>query len=243
MGRTVRDVALLLGTLAGIDPDDKASAASRGKTLSDYTKCLDAKGLKGAKIGVVRKLFGFNDGVDAVLEEALAVMKRQGATLVDPAEIRTLGQFDDTATTVLLYEFKADLNAYLERLGPRAPVRSLKDIISFNERNRKKTMPYFGQDTFLKAEAKGPLTAKEYLEALEKNRRLSRSEGIDATMDKLKLDALVAPTSSPAWLTDLVNGDGHVGGGGSTTPAAVAGYPHISVPASLPPPDPFFSVT
>jgi amidase len=232
MGRTVRDVAVLLGVLAGVDPEDKATAASKGKLSSDYTKLLSSDGLRGARIGVVRKLLGFNDGVDALMEEALRVMKQKGATIVDPAEIATLGKFDDTEMTVFLYELKASLNAYLKKLG-RAPVHSLKEIIDFNKKNRTKEMPYFGQDIFLKSEAKGPLTSKEYLEALTTNRRLSRVEGIDATMDKLKLDALVGPSSPPAWLTDLVSGDGHVTGGGATTPAAVAGYPHITVPTGF----------
>jgi amidase len=142
-----------------------------------------------------------------------------------------MGKFNETEETVLYYELKADLNAYLATLGPRAPVHSLKEVVEFNERNKKKEMPYFGQDTFLKCEAKGPLTSKEYVEALEKNQLLSRKEGIDAVMDKFKLDALVAPTEGPAWLTDLVNGDHSTGR--STSPAAVAGYPHITVPAGF----------
>jgi amidase len=231
MGRTVRDVAILLGVLAGVDPDDKTTADGRDKSFADYTRFLDPKGLKGARVGVVRKMFGFNDAVDALINDALQTMQREGATVVDPAEIETMGKFDETETTVLHYELKADLNAYLATLGPRAPVRSLKDVIAFNERNKLKEMPYFGQDTFLKAQAKGPLSSKEYREALEKNRRLSRKEGIDAVMDKFKLDALVAPTEGPAWLTDLVAGD-HITGR-STTPAAVAGYPHITVPAGF----------
>ncbi|HET6178119.1 MAG TPA: amidase family protein, partial [Candidatus Sulfotelmatobacter sp.] len=186
-------------------------------------------GLKGARIGVARKYFGFNDAVDALMEESLDVMKRQGATLVDPADIKTLGKFDDTELVVFLYELKADLNAYLARLGSSAPVRTLKDIIEFNDRNRQKEMPYFGQDLFIKAEAKGPLTEKSYLDALSKNHELARTEGIDTIMNKHQLDALVAPTGGPAWLTDLVNGD-HVGGGSSNA-AAVAGYPNINVTA------------
>jgi amidase len=178
---------------------------------------------------VARKYFGFNDAVDALMEESLDVMKRQGATLVDPADIKTLGKFDDTELVVFLYELKADLNAYLARLGSSAPVRTLKDIIEFNDRNRQKEMPYFGQDLFIKAEAKGPLTEKSYLDALSKNHELARTEGIDTIMNKHQLDALVAPTGGPAWLTDLVNGD-HVGGGSSNA-AAVAGYPNINVTA------------
>jgi amidase len=229
MCRTVRDAAILLSVLTGVDPEDSATAASAGKSQTDYTQYCDPNGLKGARIGVARKYFGFNDAVDALMEESLDVMKRQGATLVDPADIETLGKFDDTELVVFLYELKADLNAYLARLGSSAPVRTLKEIIEFNDRNRQKEMPYFGQDLFIKAEAKGPLTEKTYLDALAKNHQLARTEGIDAIFNKHQLDALVAPTGGPAWLTDLVNGD-HVGGGSSNA-AAVAGYPNINVTA------------
>ena len=229
MCRTVRDAAILLGALTGVDAEDSATAASAGKSQTDYAQYCDPNGLKGARIGVARKYFGFNDAVDALMDEALEVMKRQGATLVDPADIETLGKFDDSELLVFLYELKADLNAYLARLGPSAPVRTLKDIIEFNDRNRQKEMPYFGQDLFVKAEGKGPLTEKAYLDALAKNHQLARTEGIDAIMDKHHLDALVAPTGGPAWLTDLVNGDHSAGG--SSNAAAVAGYPNINVAA------------
>ncbi len=216
MARTVADAAILLGALAG----------------KDYTKSLDANGLRGARIGVARdKFFGFNEETDRLMGAALGDMKKAGAEIVDPADIPTAGKFDDSELEVMLYEFKADLNAYLGALGPKARVHSLQDVIDFNERNRDKEMPYFGQDLMIKAQAKGPLTDKQYLEALEKDRRLSRTEGIDAVMGKYHLDALVAPTAGPAWCTDLPNGD-HVGGG-SSTPAAVAGYPNINVPAGF----------
>ena len=156
-------------------------------------------------------------------------MKRRGAEIVDPADIPTAGKFDDSESEVLHYEFKNDLNLYLGALGPKAPVHSLADVIAFNESHRDQEMPYFGQDLMIKAQAKGPLTSKEYLDALEKDHRLSRTEGIDAVMGKYRLDALVAPTAGPAWCTDLINGD-HAPGG-SSTPAAVAGYPNINVPA------------
>jgi amidase len=229
MCRTVRDAAILLGALTGADPDDTATAAGYGKWFTDYAQFLDANGLRGARIGVVRKYFGFNDGVDALMGQALDVLKTNGAELVDPAEIATSTLTGKNEEIVLTYELKADLNAYLARLGPSSPVRTLKEIIEFNEKNREKEMPYFGQDMFLKAEAKGPLTSKEYLDALNNNLRLARQEGIDATMDKFKLDALVAPTGGPAWLTDLVDGDN--AGGQSSTAAAVACYPSVSVPA------------
>jgi len=231
MCRTVRDAATLLGALTGVDPDDTATAASAGKSQTDYAQFCDPNGLKGARIGVARKYFGFNDAVDALMEQSLAAMKQQGATLVDPADIETLGKFDDTELLVFMYELKADLNAYLARLGPGARVHTLQEIIEFNDRNRQKEMPYFGQDLFVKAQGKGPLTEKTYVDALAKNHQLTRTEGIDAVMDKNHLDALVAPTGGPAWLTDLINGD-HVAGGSSNA-AAVAGYPNINVTAGF----------
>src|SRR5947199_1247123 len=229
MARTVRDAAILLGALAGVDLRDSVTAAANGKIATDYTRFLDPNGLKGARIGVARKYFGFSDAVDALMEHSIDVMKKQGAIIVDPADIPTLGKFDDSEMTVFMFELKADLNAYLARLGPSAPVKTLKDIIEFNDRNREKEMPYFGQDLFLKSEAKGPLTEKEYVDAVAKNRQLDRTQGIDAVMDKNKLDALVAPTGGPAWITDLITGD-HFGGGSSNA-AAVAGYPNINVTA------------
>jgi amidase len=231
MCRTIRDAAILLGALAGVDPADPATTASAGRSYTDYTQFCDPNGLKGARIGVVRKYFGFDDAVDALMEQSLDAMKKQGATVIDPAEIATFGKFDESELLVFMYELKADLNAYLARLGPGAPVKTLKDVIEFNERNREKEMPYFGQDLFLKAEAKGPLTEQAYLDALEKNHRLARTEGIDATMDKYHLDALVAPTAGPAWLTDLLDGDHDTGG--SSNAAAVAGYPNINVTAGF----------
>jgi amidase len=231
MCRTVRDAAIMLGALTGLDPRDPATANSQGKSFTDYSRFCDPNGLKGARIGIARKYFGFNDGVDTLMEQSIDAMKRQGATLIDPADIETLGKFDESELLVFMYELKADLNAYLANLGPSAPVRTLKDIIDFNERNKQKEMPYFGQDLFVKAETKGPLTEKTYLDAIEKNHQLARTEGIDATMDKYHLDAVVAPTGGPAWITDLINGD-HVAGGSSNA-AAVAGYPNINVTAGF----------
>jgi amidase len=231
MCRTLRDAAILLGALAGVDAEDGATLDGRRRNFPDYTRFLDPDGLRGARIGVVRKYFGFSDTVDALMEESLVLMKKQGATVVDPAEIATFGKTGENELLVLLYELKADLNVYLTRLGPGAPVRSLAEVIKFNEDNRDKEMPYFGQDMLIKAEAKGPLSSREYLEALNNNLRLARKEGIDATMDKFNLDVLVAPTGGPAWLTDLVNGDNSVGG--SANAAAVAGYPSVSVPAGF----------
>jgi amidase len=229
MCRTVTDAAILLGVLTGTDSRDNATKAATGKSFADYTKFLDANGLKGARIGVHRKAFGFNDAVDRLIGDCIDIMKRRGATIVDPADIPTNGKFDDSELEVLLYEFKADLNSYLASLGPNAPVKSLKEIIAFNEQYRDREMPYFGQDLFVKAQAKGPLTEKAYRDALAKDQRMSRKEGIDFVMDKNKLDALIAPTGGPAWPTDWINGD-HFTGGYSTA-SAVAGYPHITVPA------------
>ena len=228
MARTVTDAAILLGALAGVDPDDLATAASAGKALSDYTPYLDPKGLQGARIGVVRKLLGFDPRVDALMNGALAEMKRQGAEIIDPAEIETLGKFGKTEDLVLKYEFKTDLNAYLASLAPGFAMKTLADLIAFNEKYKELEMPYFGQEVFIESEEKGSLTTKEYLDALENNHKMARTDGIDATMDKLKLDALVAATGGPAWMTDLVNGD-HFSGGSSEA-AAVAGYPDITVP-------------
>ncbi|MGC1618354.1 MAG: amidase [Candidatus Acidiferrum sp.] len=231
MCRTVRDAAILLGALTGVDPNDSATAASEGKSHKDYTKFLDADGLKRARIGVLRKAFGFNPAVDKLMEAALEVMKKRGATLVDPVEFETVGKYEKTEFLGFMYELKADLNAYLAWLGPNTPVKTLKEIIEFNEKNAAKEMPYFGQENFLKAEEKGPLTTPEYIEAIKKNHELTGKEGIDATMDKHKLDAIVAPTGGPAWLTDIVNGDAF--GGGSSEFAAVAGYPNINVLAGF----------
>src|SRR4051794_17480137 len=178
MCRTLRDAAILLSALTGVDAYDPATAASAAKAQADYAKFCDPNGLKGARIGVARKSFGFSDAVDALMEQALDVMRKQGATLIDPADVATMGKFDDSESTVFLYELKADLNAYLASLGPSAPVKTLKDIIDFNDRNRQKEMPYFGQDMFLKSQAKGPLTEKEYTDALAKNHQLARTDGI-----------------------------------------------------------------
>lgn len=229
MARTVSDAAIILGALAGNDPRDEATNAGRGKSFTDYTKFLDKDGLRGVRLGVARKHFGFNERVDKLMSDLLAEMKKLGAILVDPADIPTTGKFDDSEFEVLLYEFKTDLNAYLAGLGPEAPVHSLKEVIAFNEKNRDREMPYFGQDIMIKAEAKGPLTSKAYLAALRKNDLLTRTQGIDFVMKKHKLDALIAPTGGPSWPTDWINGDHFTGGYSSAS--AVAGYPHITVPA------------
>jgi amidase len=233
MARTVRDAAIVLGALTGVDPRDSATNASAGKSFPDYTRFLDANGLKGARIGICRdRYMGYSPKTDKLVEGAIDVLKQAGATIVDPANITTAGKFDDAEFEVLLYEFKADLNAYLASLGPAAPAQTLADLIRFNDQNAAREMPYFGQEIFEQAEKKGPLTESKYTQARAKCIRMARTAGIDAVMNKHKLDALVAPTQGPVWKIDLVNGDG--GGGGSfTQPAAVAGYPHITVPMGL----------
>jgi amidase len=230
MTRTVRDAAILLNAMIGVDPRDPPTARGRTKGFKDYTQFLNADGLRGARIGVAReKYFGYSATADKVVDEAIQQLKRLGAVIIDPANIPTAGKFDDSEFEVLLYEFKADLNAYLSALGPKAPVRTLKDIIDFNDANREQEMPYFGQEIMLMAQKKGPLSERKYRAALAMNLRMSRAQGIDATMERYRLDALVAPTGSPAWPTDLINGDHYIGA--SSTPAAVAGYPNIQVPA------------
>ena len=229
MARSVTDGAILLGALAGADPDDPITKVGGLKGAPDYTRFLDPGGLRGARIGIPRKgLFGQSPAADRLAEAAIEALKNLGAVIVDPADIATVGEMDKSELDVLLHEFKADLNAYFASLGPKAPVRSLADAIAFNEAHKDREMPYFGQEIFLQAEKKGPLTSRAYLDALAKNHRLSRAMGIDLTMEKYTLDALVAPTSGPPSLTDLVNGD--CGPGGSSTIPAVAGYPHLTVP-------------
>ncbi|HYL35527.1 MAG TPA: amidase [Bryobacteraceae bacterium] len=229
MARTVRDAAILLGAMTGLDPRDPATKAAEGKALNDYTRFLDPRGLKGARLGVERKFFGGNAATDHILEECLSLMKREGAQLVDPANLPSHGQYDDDEFQVLLYEFKADLNAYLSGLKLR--VRSLADLIAFNREHRRQEMPYFEQEIFEKAQAKGPLTEPAYRDARARCVKLSRAQGIDAVISQNKLDAIVAPTTVPAPFNDLVLGDGNWPS--CTTPAAVAGYPHITVPAGF----------
>ena len=227
MTRTVADAAVLLGVLAGIDPRDPATAASRGRAEADYTRFLDAQGLRGARIGVARKGFtGYHPETDQLFDRAVAAMRQAGATVVDSVDIPHYGEYGDAEYTVLLYEFKHELNRYLAGLGPGAPVKSLADVIAFNEREKGRSMPYFGQEIMLAAQAKGPLTDRDYRDAKRKTRLAGA--GVDSVMRRLRLDAIVAPTGSPAWTIDLVNGDHFLGA--SSTPAAVAGYPNVTVP-------------
>jgi len=229
MTRTVEDAAILLTALTGADPRDPATAASEERRESDYTRFLDPKGLEGKRVGVARHLFGFHPGVDRLMEDAIAEIGRLGAEIVDRVKLPEGEEMGEAELEVLLYEFRADLNLYLAELGEKARVKTLADIIAFNEANREREMPYFEQELFVRAEAKGPLTEKAYRDALFKNHRLSREEGIDRALREHRLSAILAPTGGPAWTTDLINGD-HFSGGSSTI-AAVAGYPNITVPA------------
>ncbi len=232
LARTVADAAVVLGALVGVDSRDAATQASAGKFTTDYTKFLDANGLRGARIGVPRDgYFGYSPKADEVANRAIDVLRDLGAVVVDPVKIPN---FDRAALTaaeiiVLLYEFKAGVNAYLADLAPGAQVRTLEDIILFNQKNANDNLPFFGQELLVRAQGKGGLTEPEYLEALEKCRRLAGREGFDAVMDQQSLDALVAPTTTPAWKIDLVNGDAIRGS--SAKSAALVGYPLISVPA------------
>lgn len=230
MTRTVRDAAILLGVLAGSDPKDPATANSDKNRSLDYTRFLDPTGLRGARIGVARQLFqNRNERARKVIENALQLLKDSGAELIDPVNLPSHGKFGSEEFEVLLYEFKDGLNKYLAGLGEKARIKSLAELIEFNSSHSEQELLHFGQETLLQAEGKGPLTDKTYLEALDKCRQLSRTEGIDAVMDQQRLDAIVAPSGGPAHLTDLLYGDRSTGG--SSTYPAVAGYPNITVPA------------
>jgi amidase len=227
MARTVRDAALLLAALAGADPADPVTRPA--PFSAEALTRLDASAIRGARLGVVRRsISGNNAATDRVAEAAFAALKDLGAVLVDPADIETADEFGKNEIEVLLYEFKADLNAHLASLGPSSPVKTLAELIAFNEKHRDREMPYFGQELFERAGAKGPLTDPAYRDALAADVRNARAKGIDAVLAKHRLDGLVSPTGGPAWLTDLVNGDGNAWGN-STVPA-VAGYPHVTVP-------------
>ena len=231
MARTVTDAAILLGAMAGVDGRDPATKGSRKRGGSNYTKLLDRDGLRGARIGVARNMAGTNPRVTKIFEHCIEVMRHLGAVIVDPADVPNFDKFGKTEVEVLHYEFKADLNKYLKSVNGAVPVHSMEDVIKFNEENSHKVMPYFGQEHMLAAQEKKSLRDKKYRDALSKNLRLTRKEGIDAALRKHKLDALVVPSGGPAWLIDLVDGDSNNWDMESTSPAAVAGYPHITVPA------------
>jgi amidase len=216
--------------LAASDARDGATAEASARA-QDYTRFLQRDGLKGKRLGVMRNQFARNDLVATVVEQALEVLKAQGATLVELAELPNENQYDEGEMTVLLYEFKAGMAKYLAEFAPTSPLRTLADIVAWNEKNRERVMPYFGQEYMVRAVAKGDLQSKEYVDALAANRRFAREEGIDKALQEHQLDALVAPSGSLAWLTDFIRGD--FSGASFTSPAAVAGYPHITVPAGF----------
>jgi amidase len=230
MARTVADAAILLGALTGIDKNDSATTASAKRALKDYAngKFLDKDGLKGARIGIARNMCGTDARILELFNQSILVMKSLGAVIVDPANLPNFDKFGKTEVEVLHYEFKADLNKYLA--GANGRVKNMADVIKFNDENKARVMPYFGQEHMLAAQEKGSLRDKQYREALAKNHLLTRKNGIDAVMKKHKLDALIVPSGGPAWLIDLANGDAINWDMESTSPAAVAGYPHITVP-------------
>jgi amidase len=230
MARTVADAVIMLGAMTAVDVNDSVTQAEGRKALNDYTPYLDANGLQGKRIGIWRGSMEFHEGVDALMEEAFEVMRQQGATLVDIEKVSADESLEGAGFQVLLYEFKADLNKYLQE-HPDAPVRSLEEVIAFNKENEEQAMPYFKQEILEMAQEKGDLNTPEYKEALAKVKRVNGKEGIDQRMEEQQLDAIVAPTGGPAWPTDLITGDHFLGG--SSSPAAQAGYPNITVPAGF----------
>lgn len=231
MARTVADAAILLGAMTGVDSADAATRLSKKRAVSNYTKFLDRAGLKDARIGVARNLAGQNPRILKIFEYCVEVMKKLGADVIDPVDVPNFDKFGKTEHDVLYYEFKADLNKYLKTLSDGARVHSMDDVIKFNEENRDKVMPYFGQELMMTAAEKDSLSDKKYRDALAKNHLYARTKGLDAAMRKYKLDAIICPSGGPAWMIDLVNGDSSNWDVESTSPAAVAGYPHITVPA------------
>jgi amidase len=230
MCRTVADAAILLQAMTGTDLLDAATAASAGRG-DEIVRALDGASLAGARLGVVRDFFGWHPEVGRQMSAVLDLLKSLGAELVDPVEIPNAKGYDATEYEVMLYEFKHGLNAYLAGLPAKGQPRSLAELIAWNDANAARSMPWFGQEIFLAAQAKGPLTEKAYVDALAANHRLSRAEGIDAALAKDRLDALICPTMGPAYMIDWVNGD-HFGGS-ATSPSAVSGYPHVTVPAGF----------
>lgn len=229
MARTVADAAILLGALTGVDKRDPTTRPSETRSFNDYTQFLDKNGLIGVRIGVARKRAGTDKRILKIFDSCLDVMRQRGAIIVDPVDLPSSKKFTKTEEEVLYYEFRADLNKYLA--GTKASVRTIAEIIRFNDKNKDRVMPYFGQEHMEIAQKKGSLNDQKYLDALEKNHRLTRNEGIDATMKKHKLNAIVVPSGGPAWTIDLINGDAANWDMDSTSIAAVAGYPHITVPA------------
>ena len=231
LARSVRDAAVMLSAMAGLDAADPASAAVGERFDPDFARYVDPNGLRGARLGIARKFFADSAPLNGFLDGCVAALRDAGAIIVDPADLPLHGSFGAAEQDVLLYEFKADLNAYLRRLPPTFPVRSLAALIRFNEAHKDREMPLFDQELLHQSQAKGALTDKAYLDARAACLKATRGNGIDAVLSQHKLDAMVSLTSGPAWLIDTVNGDSDTGG--CSAPAAVAGYPHITVPAGL----------
>jgi len=227
MARTVKDAAILLGALAAFDPTDAETHLEKSEIFTDYTQFLDENGLTGMRIGIASEMIGFNAKVDALFKLAVEALKAKGAEIIEEVKFENLRKWDEPSYQVLLYEFKSDLNKYLSE-HPAAPVKSMEEIIEFNKKNTDREMPWFDQKIFEQAQAKGDLTTEEYLKALADSKRLAGKEGIDAAMKEHNLDAIIAQTNGPAWTIDWVNGD-HFSGG-SSSPAAISGYPNITVP-------------
>jgi amidase len=231
LARSVHDAAMLLAIISGPDPSDAANAALGNRFLADYRPYLNPDGLRGARLGIARKFFAENEPMNAFLDGCVAALSQAGATIVDPADLPRHGDWEAPELEVLLYEFKSDLNAYLSRLPASFPVRSLDALIRFNEREAARELALFGQELLRRAQAKGELGDEAYRKARETCLAATRADGIDAVIAEHRLDAIVALTSGPAWLIDEVNGDSDTGG--CSSPAAIAGYPHITVPAGL----------
>ncbi len=227
MARSVMDAAILLGALAEFDANDAETQIGKGEIFNDYTQFLDVNGLKGMRIGIASQMIGFDARVDELFKQAVQVMKENGAEIIEKAEFETNRKWGSPSYQVLLYEFKADLNKYLQE-HPSAPVKSMEQIIEFNKNNADKEMPWFAQEIFLQAQEKGDLTSEEYLTALKDSKRFAGKEGIDKLMEEHNLDAIIAQTNGPSWTIDWVNGD-HFSGG-SSSPAAISGYPNATVP-------------
>jgi len=229
MARTVEDAAILLSILVDVDPEDHCSIKNSNEIPSDYTEFLDANGLQDARIGVARNFFGKNEHVHQVMVKSIEKMQNLGATIIDPTDITITSALKYPEYQVLLYDFKHDLNEFLKNYIPDDFPQTLNDLIQYNNQNKEKIMPYFGQEIFKLAEEKGPLSSEEYKTALEKCQKLAREDGIDKVMQENQLDAIIAPSGGPAWLIDYKKGDRFTGE--SSSPAAVAGYPNITVPA------------
>lgn len=228
MARTVRDAALVLGALTGADEKDAYTQKSRGKSFTDYTTFLDADSLQNKRIGVARNFFGFHEKVDQLMDQAISDLQKLGAETIDFDKDELNGESGNDAYLVLLYEFKHNLNLYFKNCSSDIKIRSLEELIKFNEDHADKEMPYFGQEILIAAQEKGDLNAEEYKKALAHVLKSNGPEGIDLVMNKYKVDAMIAPTGAPSWPTDVINGDNYMGG--SSSPAARSGYPNITVP-------------